>query len=110
MTDVIAQLVRRFPNCFAKLPRDRRPLQNGIEFSITALAPEIPECEVTAALSDYTSHRSYLRKLVEGAERIDLHGDPSGVVSREEALRARSYLDWRKMECPQDEAQTEGVR
>lgn len=94
ITDVLANrelLAERFPLCFApKEVAEKRPLKIGIYHDIRARLPELSGRRVTAALHDYTTGPKYWTALVAGAVRIDLDGNPAGVVSADEADHART--------------------
>ncbi|WP_295396812.1 ProQ/FinO family protein [uncultured Thiodictyon sp.] len=48
--------------------------------------------QVKSALADYCTRRAYLAALRPGAARIDLHGQPAGVVTEREAGYAQALL------------------
>src|SRR5262249_49755856 len=77
-----------FPRAFPE-HGPRVPLEIGIEAKIF---PEVRGAmkphEVTDAVRFYTSSAAYLRCLRPGAKRVDLAGNPVGIVTGEEAGRA----------------------
>src|SRR5262249_4020456 len=81
-----------FPRAFP-LHGARVPLEIGIEAKIfpTVRGAMTPR-EVTDAVRFYVSSPAYLRCLRRGAKRIDLAGNPVGMVTREEAGRAAETL------------------
>ena len=85
-------LAAAFPNCFAPKGADKRPLAIGINKEIMAAMPELGFLRLSNALGDYTSGPTYLCHVVEGARRIDLNGEPRGVVTAEEAAHAAARL------------------
>jgi ProP effector len=56
-------------------------LSAGVEHKVAA-----------AALSSHCNNPRYLMNMVEGATRVDLQGQPAGVVTAEEAARAQQRL------------------
>jgi sRNA-binding protein len=95
INEVREQLVARFPKCFMPRGHDKLPLKVGIRRDLhnAISVHDIPPVWVTAALSDYASGPKYLMRIVEGAERIDLNGDPAGVVTRKQAEHAINRLN-----------------
>jgi ProP effector len=93
---VIALLAERFPGAFFVLEKRRRPLKLGIfDDLIERLAGEICDLDLTAALGAYCANWAYLKSCREGADRLDLDGNPCGTVSAEHAVSARKRLDAR---------------
>jgi ProP effector len=91
---IIELLASTWPRCFSVKLADRRPLKVGIRKDIAASAEgAITPDELGAALRIYTSHKRYLRTLREGAHRIDLDGNPVGVVTANEAAAARGRVE-----------------
>jgi sRNA-binding protein len=91
---VIEMLARHWPQCFVIYEQRRRPLKIGIHTDIiAALDGVVSKSELRLGLSFYTFNAAYLDALREGAERVDLAGDASGVVTAEEAQRALQALD-----------------
>lgn len=90
--DEIAWLAERFPACF-DLKR-RRPLKIGISQDLIALQQEeLGGMDLKRAIRRYCTHPRYRKMLKEGAIRIDLQGQPAGVVTAEEAENARAQLE-----------------
>jgi ProP effector len=88
----IERLAEAYPRCFHLYEKRRRPLKVGIHADIlTAL--EIAPKALSAALNFYCMNYHYLMACSEGAARINLDGDVSGVVTAEEALCARQRLE-----------------
>jgi ProP effector len=83
-------LSETFPHCFKLFEQKRRPLQIGIHHEILAVLTGVitPE-ELAAALSVYVANRVYRSRLVAGAVRVGLDGEPAGTVTPEEAKHAR---------------------
>jgi ProP effector len=92
-TATIAVLAEFFPRTFSVYERRRKPLKLGIDQDIaSALNGAATPGELAAALRHYTGNVFYLRALVAGAERIDLHGRPVGVVTNEDEAHAKQRL------------------
>ena len=85
-------LVETFPNCFSPKRTPKRPLKIGIIHDIIAALPETGVIRLRFALADYTGGPTYLENVIAGAERIDLQGNPCGVVTEPEAAHAAERL------------------
>src|SRR3990167_6485966 len=79
-----------FPNCFKSM-KEVKPLKKGIKQDLIKqlsmmndIVIEDKACMVKS-LSYYVNTINYHKGVVEGALRIDLQGQPSGIVSAEEA-------------------------
>ena len=84
-------LTERFPNCFNW--NRVRPLKIGIHRDLWAILGEShARVEIRRLLSRYCNHARYRHALKEGAVRVDLQGQPAGVVTVEEAEDARTRL------------------
>jgi sRNA-binding protein len=81
-------LVATFPAAFDRF--DRRPLKLGIAADL--LARGIAADIIRAALGSYCRSPAYLRRMQAGAARIDLDGNPAGVVTAEDAEHAARKL------------------
>jgi ProP effector len=98
---VIALLAEMFPKCFSVYQGGRRPLKLKIHLDIQAgLGGAITPTELHKALGVYCANDAYLRSSQEGAQRIDLDGNPAGIVTAEEAQHARARLAGRKAPKP----------
>jgi sRNA-binding protein len=79
---VVRMLTERYPSCFFKDPKLRRPLTKNI---ITDLQqdgfPVSPEL-LTAGVDWYISQFGYQYALEAGAKRIDLNGKAVGTVTQ----------------------------
>jgi ProP effector len=84
----IAQLTERFPAVFTQT--GRRPLKIGIHGELLALG--FDRKLVVVALRSYCGSSGYLSALREGAARIGLDGQPTGVVTAEEEKIAAAQL------------------
>ena len=90
---VIALLVEAFPRCFSIYEGRRRPLKLKIDLDIlTALNGAVTPAELQKALGAYTSNSSYLGHILKGAWRVDLAGEPAGVVTADEEAHAKAAL------------------
>jgi len=100
--ELIGILAECFPACFAVNPSYRRPLKLGIHVDILAqLSDTIAPRDLSAALRIYVSNSKYLKALVAGADRVDLHGMPAGTVTAEEAAYAKV-----RCQCWHDKSKT----
>jgi sRNA-binding protein len=84
-------LVERFPACFNL--KQRRPLKIGISKDVLAFKDEFKGIDLKRVIGRYCNHPRYRKALKEGAIRIDLHGQPAGVVTAEDAESARAHLE-----------------
>jgi len=96
-TAVIAQLAALFPKAFAVNHHERKPLKIGIDADIVARGVAIEPRALWRPLRVYCASFGYLRTITAGAERVDLDGNPAGVVdervggqNRAAAVRCRS--------------------
>ncbi|WP_373183326.1 ProQ/FINO family protein [Halomonas campaniensis] len=87
---LLAEWYQRYGLAFFK--GHTRPLQVGIHEALAAREPW-PEKLVRRALACYVNLPRYLKAVREGAERIDLAGQPAGVVDAQAAEHARRKLD-----------------
>ncbi|WP_290911260.1 ProQ/FINO family protein, partial [Halomonas sp.] len=87
---LLAEWYRRYPAAFFK--GHTRPLKVGIHEELAAREPW-PEKLVRRALACYVNLPRYLKAVREGAERIDLAGQPAGVVDAQAAEHARKKLE-----------------
>jgi ProP effector len=87
-------LAATWPRCFSAPLSGRRPLKVGIGKEIAAaIEGAITREELDAALRLYVGAKSYQRKLLEGAQRVDLAGIPAGAVTADQAARARRHIE-----------------
>jgi ProP effector len=109
--DVIDLLAERFPACFARYEARRKPLKVGIKADIlAALGGAITERELSIALRIYTSNEVYRRRLVEGAARIDLKGEPAGAVTPEQARRWEPKPQTKAAPAPKQASQAKAMK
>ena len=85
-------LVKTYPNCFAGKGKPKRPLAVGIFEDILNQFPEIGFKRLQEALDDYTSGPTYLKSIVDGAERVRLDGSCLGVVTAGQAQHAKHRM------------------
>jgi ProP effector len=80
-------LCELFPRAFVRYERRRRPLKVGIHEDLrVALDGALTDVELRHALRVYCTNVVYRSRLVAGATRVDLNGEPAGTVSEEHAL------------------------
>ncbi|WP_302139234.1 ProQ/FINO family protein [Halomonas alkalicola] len=87
---LLAEWYQRYPAAFFK--GHTRPLKVGIHEELAEREPW-PEKLVRRALACYVNLPRYLKAVREGAERIDLAGQPAGGVDAQAAEHARKKLD-----------------
>jgi sRNA-binding protein len=83
----IAALTQAFPACF-NLKRPR-PLKLRIVVALPAVDPR----DLDQALGFWTGRLPYLKACTEGATRVDVTGEPAGVVTAAEAAHAALRLE-----------------
>jgi sRNA-binding protein len=89
----IGLLAETFPRSFFVYEGRRRPLKIGIDKDVlTALDGVITPAELHRALGFYCSNPAYLSHTRKGAWRLNLDGEPAGVVSADEEAHAREIL------------------
>ena len=92
--DIIAYLAEKFPLCFI-LEGEAKPLKIGL-FQDLAEALQYDErvskTQLRQALRQYTSNWRYLHGCREGAVRVDLQGNPAGVLEAEHVAHAAQQL------------------
>src|SRR5260370_42456171 len=86
---MLKSLAARFPNCFAVLETRRRPLKVGIDVNMIARGCTTREL---VAIKIYVNSAGYLRQMKSGAERIDLDGNPAGIVDEKAAEHSHTRL------------------
>lgn len=92
--EIIAYLVEKFPLCFS-LEGEAKPLKIGLfqELAETLKGDErVSKTQLRQALRVYTSNWRYLHGCKVGAERVDLQGNPCGVLEQEHAEHAAAQL------------------
>ncbi|MCE8020498.1 ProQ/FinO family protein [Halomonas sp. MCCC 1A11036] len=87
---LLKQWYQRYPKTFFK--GHTRPLKVGIHHDLAAREPW-PEKLVRRALAGYVNLPRYLKAVREGAERIDLDGQPAGSVDTQAAEHAKRKLE-----------------
>jgi ProP effector len=88
---VIGKLQKRFPAAFPKNPAPKVPLKIGILADLVAQAEslKLSEDEIREAVSTWCRGSRYWACLTDGAARVDLNGEPAGVVTTRDATFAR---------------------
>lgn len=95
---VKAALKEEFPNCF-KSGDEKLPLKIGIHLQLHFHYKDDPRFdpqELQKGLNAYASSPKYLAKIVEGAVRVDIYGNPVAHVTAEEAADAQKKLKIRE--------------
>lgn len=88
----IGQLQKRFPKAFPKNPLPKVPLKLGISKDLAAQAESLAlsEAELLEAIKVWCQGNRYWSSMTKDAARVNLAGEPEGVVTPEQASRARS--------------------
>ena len=92
--DIIAYLAEKFPLCFI-LEGEAKPLKIGLFQDLAdALQDDerVSKTQLRQALRQYTSNWRYLHGCREGAVRVDLQGNPAGVLEAEHVAHAAQQL------------------
>ena len=85
-----AEAIKAVSALFPKAFGPRQPLKYKIHEDL--LSAGVEHKVAAAALSSHCNNPRYLMSMVEGATRVDLQGQPAGVVTAEEAARAQQRL------------------
>jgi ProP effector len=88
---VIELLAKIWPACFSIYEKRRKPLKVGIRLDILAgLDGAITPKELKRALRWYVSNEFYRARVVVGAERVGLDGEPAGPVTPEQSANRQA--------------------
>lgn len=79
---LIEMLRENHPASFTPKGMPKVPLKIGIYLDLISLYPEISRSSFKRAMFIWTRKFSYLACRVEGATRVDLDGNPCGVVEK----------------------------
>ncbi|MCX8956199.1 RNA chaperone ProQ [Erwinia psidii] len=93
--EVITFLAERFPQCFSA-EGEARPLKIGIfQDLVERVQGEmgLSKTQLRSALRLYTSSWRYLYGIKAGATRVDLDGNPCGVLDEQHVEHARKQLE-----------------
>jgi ProP effector len=88
-TDAVLELLAAtWPACFSIWEKRRQPLKIGIHLDIlAALDGAVTPAELSRALRFYVANNVYRSRLVAGAARVDLNGEPAGEVTVQQVTR-----------------------
>ncbi|ACA31313.1 RNA chaperone ProQ [Histophilus somni] len=92
--EIIAYLAEKFPLCFS-LEGEAKPLKIGLFQDLAeALANDekVSKTQLRQALRQYTSNWRYLHGCRAGAVRVDLNGEPAGILEQEHVEHAAAKL------------------
>lgn len=92
--DIIAYLAEKFPLCFI-LEGEAKPLKIGLFQDLAEALQDderVSKTQLRQALRQYTSNWRYLHSCREGAVRVDLQGNPAGVLETEHVAHAAQQL------------------
>lgn len=92
--EIIAYLAEKFPLCFF-LEGEAKPLKIGLfQDLVEALQDDerVSKTQLRQALRQYTSNWRYLHGCKQGAERVDLQGNPCGLLEQEHIDHAAMQL------------------
>lgn len=97
---IIGKLQKLFPKTFPKNPNPKVPLKVGILDDLYARSEEIgiSNEDIQLAIKTWCKSSRYWNASKEGAIRIDLDGNPAGVVEANGAAQARAMA--RKAKAP----------
>jgi ProP effector len=93
-----AEAIKAVSALFPKAFGPRQPLKYKIHEDL--LSAGVEHKVAAAALSSHCNNPRYLMNMIEGATRVDLQGQPAGVVTAEEAARAQQRLAERLKQKP----------
>jgi ProP effector len=86
------ELVVRFPACFKAFNAVKIPLKIGIDKDVIAAAPDLDAKLIKTAIAAYCNSGGYPERVVAGAARFDLQGQPCGVVAAHEVRGRHSVV------------------
>ncbi len=88
------ELHQRFPHTFFREPIQVSPLKKGTYQELKAVLADSPYNArvISWALNRYTRRYGYIRAVAVGKPRIDLSGNPAGVVTEDEQHEARAQI------------------
>lgn len=92
--EIIAYLAEKFPLCFS-VEGEAKPLKIGLFQDLAEALKDderVSKTQLRHALRQYTSNWRYLHGCRLGAERVDLQGNPAGVLEQEHAEHAQQQL------------------
>lgn len=92
--EIIAYLAEKFPLCFI-LEGEAKPLKIGLFQDLAEALKDdehVSKTQLRQALRQYTSNWRYLHGCREGAQRVDLNGNPVGVLEAEHVTHAAQQL------------------
>lgn len=92
--DIIVYLAEKFPLCFT-LEGEAKPLKIGLFQDLSEELQDderVSKTQLRHALRQYTSNWRYLHGCREGAVRVDLQGNPAGVLDTEHVAHAAQQL------------------
>lgn len=92
--EIIAYLAEKFPLCFV-LEGEAKPLKIGLFQDLAEALKDddrVSKTQLRQALRQYTSNWRYLHGCREGAQRVDLNGNPVGVLEAEHVAHAAQQL------------------
>lgn len=92
--EIIAYLAEKFPLCFI-LEGEAKPLKIGLFQDLAEALQDderVSKTQLRQALRQYTSNWRYLHGCREGAVRVDLQGNPAGVLEAEHVAHAAQQL------------------
>ena len=102
---ILDLLCERFPETFARDPAERQPLQRGIDRDLVSrLDGTVSRSALKRVLGIYTACPEYRARLIEGAARLDLDGNPAGAVTAGEAEHALAPAPMKTKPTPLPEA------
>lgn len=97
---LLNQWYERYPNAFFK--GHTKPLKVGIHQDL-AERENWPNKLIRRALANYVNLPRYIKAVREGAERVDLDGQPAGKVDKEAALHASEKRGEKKERTDKEE-------
>ena len=86
--------MEKFPLCFIA-EGEAKPLKIGLFQDLAEALKDdehVSKTQLRQALRQYTSNWRYLHGCREGAERVDLYGNPAGVLDAEHVSHAAQQL------------------
>ncbi|GLP98072.1 RNA chaperone ProQ [Paraferrimonas sedimenticola] len=95
VNQVIEYLAQQFPQCFTATG-ETKPLKIGLFQELAerlAEDPKVSKTQLRVAIRRYTNSWRYLKSIKAGVERVDLDGNPCGVLEEEHVEHAAKALE-----------------
>lgn len=110
--EIIAYLAEKFPLCFS-IEGEAKPLKIGLFQELAEALKDderVSKTQLRQAIRAYTNNWRYLHACREGAMRVDLQGQPCGVIEQEQAEHAATQLAESKAKVTEKKAAEKALK